>query len=104
MEVGDNSNPHGAIKKVEYDSKVDMENKENMDKTNNIDDMDNLNDIDKDNKIKPNTSLEDSDLMAKLDKEADKVGDNINNEEFKIYSKYDDLTEEDLKRMIKEKK
>ena len=42
--------------------------------------------------------------MANIDKEAENITDNINKNDLHIYNKYDNISEDDLRKLIKEKK
>ena len=46
---------------------------------------------------------DDDDIMNKLDEEADKIDSNINNDNIKLFSKYENLSEEELRAAIKSK-
>ena len=50
-----------------------------------------------------NNKSEDEDIMSKLNEEADKIDSTINNDNIKLFSKYENLSEEELKAAIKSK-
>jgi hypothetical protein len=54
--------------------------------------------------LNQNSSVQDSELMANIDKEAENITDNINKNDLHIYNKYDNISEDDLRKLIKEKK
>jgi hypothetical protein len=50
------------------------------------------------------SSMQDEELMARINKEAETVSDKITEQELNIFSKYDKLTEEEIKALLKEKR
>ena len=50
-----------------------------------------------------NNKSDDEDIMNKLNEEADKIDSNINNDNIKLFSKYENLSEEELRAAIKSK-
>ncbi len=50
------------------------------------------------------SSMQDEELMARINKEAETVSDKITEQELNIFSKYDKLTEDEIKALLKEKR
>jgi hypothetical protein len=49
------------------------------------------------------SSFQDDELMAHIDKEAEIISDNINNKELNIFNKFDRLNEEEMSSLLKKK-
>ena len=50
------------------------------------------------------SSMQDEELMARINKEAETVSDKITEQELNIFSKYDKLSEDEIKALLKEKR
>ncbi len=89
--------PTNKINEEQKDKNISGENETNLKNVNNANNANNVTNLN-------NSSLNDDELMAHIDKEADNVSGNINHEDLNIFNKYDNLSDEDLRKIIKEKK